>query len=87
MISVIFSHNLIKQMHVSDFNISFSNIKNAISSLVIVNVTIFVDNLDLSLLLFEKRKPRLSLESRQKLPELVKRLEDSLYCDASSKVS
>ena len=74
-------------MHVSDFNISFSNIKNAISSLVIVNVTIFVDNLDLSSLLFEKRKPRLSLESRQKLPELVKRLEDSLYCDASSKVS
>ena len=60
--------------------------KNAISSLVIVNVIIFVDNLDLSLLLFEKRKPRLTLEWQQRLPELVKRLEESLYRDARSKV-
>jgi hypothetical protein len=44
------------------------------------------DGLELSLLLFEKRKPRLTLEWQQRLPELVKRLEESLYRDARSKV-
>lgn len=40
----------------------------------------------LSLLLFQKRKPRVSQEWQQKLPEFVKRLEESLYRDAASKV-
>ncbi|KAH7298000.1 hypothetical protein KP509_25G022700 [Ceratopteris richardii] len=35
--------------------------------------------------LFQKRKPRVSQEWQQKLPEFVKRLEESLYRDASSK--
>ncbi|MCO5597729.1 hypothetical protein L7F22_051810 [Adiantum nelumboides] len=37
------------------------------------------------LLLFQKRKPRVSPEWQQKLPEFVKRLEESLYRDAASK--
>eukprot|EP00250_Pteridium_aquilinum_P011854 c20351_g1_i2 orf=1101-6170(+) len=35
--------------------------------------------------LFQKRKPRVSQEWQQRLPEFVKRLEESLYRDASSK--
>ena len=39
-----------------------------------------------SLLLFQKKKPRVSPEWQQRLPDFVKRLEESLYRDALSKV-
>ena len=38
------------------------------------------------LLLFQKKKPRVSPEWQQRLPDFVKRLEESLYRDALSKV-